>query len=800
MQHRTFVPTFVSFLSFRPKDVKTTHRSFRFLWVVLWLAVFNSPFAQSPFESYSLLTAADGLPGNNLSFVLEDNDGFIWIACPNGLSRYDGQSFQNTVIGSSEGQMRGKGVRWLRNIDSLHILAGTDAGISKINIRNFQAASVSFKAPEALLSKTNLVQQMMLSKRGNIWVVTTAAVHLVSPALKVLGTWFFPEALVVKAGNLQSSRLWEFPDGKIWVVGPQVTTSRRVELVTVFEIDPTHKTMDMVQADFICEATRYLSLMQVNDTLGFLSYENLDTLPVMALYNLKNHSIEPLAFQPFRFQNYLPFLSAPEPGKIGMSTFGASDYYLFDWRSKTWEFLHIPIFQLLKSVVKTKSGVYIAATESGLLRTSTVNSLMKPELCIETLKNSDKSKSLFVEAMIHSKAKTVMSTTFDGLVIHDEQTGDCRQWKPKHPMHEDWNIIYNIIPLQGDSMLVAGFGAYLADLQAEQTSKLQGKNRPVFMDSLTATTFQDSRGDVWFGFVFSNGIVRFEPRKGRFVHYALSGKYAHLNFTSFNAIIEDFDGNMWFGSAVGSGLLRWDRARDTLTCLYPDLNSPSSFRSKISAFARDPAGNIWIGSEGYGVFRFHPHEMKFKNFNISTGLPNDYITALAADCKGYVWIGSVAGLCRLDPNTGNVYQFFRGHGLPDTNINAISMVTGDSCTMFVSTTKGFRLFDVNNFSEPPPDRRIFINSLKINGKGTTYSPDKTLRLHYDENNVEVTFSQLNLLDGYLNQYAYKFANQNGDWISLGNQNILRLTGLGAGAYDIQLQVCVNGGLVLKNCC
>lgn len=52
-------------------------------------------------QSYSevrTFTMADGLPSNHIYDLVEDNEGFLWIATDNGVSRFDGKYFKNFTV------------------------------------------------------------------------------------------------------------------------------------------------------------------------------------------------------------------------------------------------------------------------------------------------------------------------------------------------------------------------------------------------------------------------------------------------------------------------------------------------------------------------------------------------------------------------------------------------------------------------------------------------------------------------------------------------------------------------------
>src|SRR5215813_3708700 len=48
--------------------------------------------------SYTIYDTKDGLAGTVVYDAVQDNEGFMWFATENGLSRFDGKSFRNFTI------------------------------------------------------------------------------------------------------------------------------------------------------------------------------------------------------------------------------------------------------------------------------------------------------------------------------------------------------------------------------------------------------------------------------------------------------------------------------------------------------------------------------------------------------------------------------------------------------------------------------------------------------------------------------------------------------------------------------
>lgn len=95
-------------------------------------------FAQQPSTIH--LTEKDGLPDIEFYDILEDNEGFIWLAADKGLFRYDGETFKrftnNEVRGRSmfELKMDSKGRVWCVNISGQFFYVENDTLITFIDV------------------------------------------------------------------------------------------------------------------------------------------------------------------------------------------------------------------------------------------------------------------------------------------------------------------------------------------------------------------------------------------------------------------------------------------------------------------------------------------------------------------------------------------------------------------------------------------------------------------------------------------------------------------------------------------
>ena len=161
---------------------------------------------------------------------------------------------------------------------------------------------------------------------------------------------------------------------------------------------------------------------------------------------------------------------------------------------------------------------------------------------------------------------------------------------------------------------------------------------------------EDSSGALWIG-TLDRGLVRMS-RDGRaletFRHDPRDA--GSLPSDDVRALLEDAAGRLWVGTADGLALL--DRFTGTFSRFRHDANDSASLRdSFVMSLYQDPAGLLWIGTRTGGVSRFNPRSWELGGQR-PAWLENQPITAFADAPDNQLWIASLAGLVRFDPETG----------------------------------------------------------------------------------------------------------------------------------------------------
>jgi ligand-binding sensor domain-containing protein/serine phosphatase RsbU (regulator of sigma subunit) len=194
---------------------------------------------------------------------------------------------------------------------------------------------------------------------------------------------------------------------------------------------------------------------------------------------------------------------------------------------------------------------------------------------------------------------------------------------------------------------------------------------------------EDKTGNLWFG-TEGGGVCRYDGKS--FTNFTVT---QGLPSNIVLSIIEDKKGNLWFGT-YGRGVSRFDGKSFTTFTTAQGLANDNVF-----SILEDKAGNIWFGTVDGGLSRYDGKS--FTNFTTLQGLPNNTIWCITEDTKtGNLWLGTAEGLCLITlNNTKNGLVKFTNYsinnGLPDNFITNVLQLPNKKIA--VGTNKGLAVFN-----------------------------------------------------------------------------------------------------------
>jgi hypothetical protein len=160
-------------------------------------------------------------------------------------------------------------------------------------------------------------------------------------------------------------------------------------------------------------------------------------------------------------------------------------------------------------------------------------------------------------------------------------------------------------------------------------------------------TFVDSTAALWF-ISADFGVSRHDGTHWRnFGRNNLGAEpWPFIGSDPVFSAYEDANGDIWIG---GNGVGRWHAATGTFTGFW-DYNNASFGVAFIQAIGSDVDDNIWIGTDGQGIFELQGDVWVAHTFGPLFATSN-YVNAIALDSAGLMWVGTDSGLHTFDGQT-----------------------------------------------------------------------------------------------------------------------------------------------------
>jgi len=304
---------------------------------------------------------------------------------------------------------------------------------------------------------------------------------------------------------------------------------------------------------------------------------------------------------------------------------------------------------------------------------------------------------------------------------------------------------------------------------------LDGGARPL---DVVRSLYVDSAGALWIG-TDQTGLYRLKD--GEFTNYRVNDG---LPSNSVAFINEDRDHALWIGTPSGIGRLK--------NGAFVSYRTPGL--SLVRTIHEDGHGALWIGTYGYGLFRFK--DGKFAQITTKNGLFDDVASSILEDAHGNFWMSGNRGIFRVRQTDLN--DFVEGR-LKDVRCVSYGVADG----MVVSETnggggpsglmardgriwfamiKGLVVIDPNRMNTVPPP--IAIEQVKLDG--ATLPPDRPINIPPSNRNLEIHYTALSLSRPEQVVFKYQLIGFDSDWVDAGMRRVVYYSRLPPGRYTFRV--------------
>jgi signal transduction histidine kinase/ligand-binding sensor domain-containing protein/CheY-like chemotaxis protein/AraC-like DNA-binding protein len=207
---------------------------------------------------------------------------------------------------------------------------------------------------------------------------------------------------------------------------------------------------------------------------------------------------------------------------------------------------------------------------------------------------------------------------------------------------------------------------------------------------------EDNKGNLWVG-TSGGSLSLYDRKKDRFQNFFSDGSGVAIANNVIRGICSDHNGKIWIAHFSGVDIL--DPITRRVTRFETIVgNTKSNFRKSSICVFEDSKRQMWIGTIE-GLFRYNPKSGQLRHFRHSdqdgSGLAGNDVYTIAEDKMGNIWVGTDEGLNVLK----NEHEGFINYrkSLPDNPVTGkkeIHSLTIADDTLWIASEEGLILFDL----------------------------------------------------------------------------------------------------------
>lgn len=558
--------------------------------VLAFISVTVFAFTNSDWALHSWLSD-DGLPNNSITSIAQTRDGYLWVANPTALARFDGvqfETFSPKLFGVDPNQRiraliaNREGGLWLA-LDHGLILAKAEKTQIFTNISN--------------ISPEWLPQSLLENDDGSLWMTFN---HGVVCRFKKNGELIhFTSREGMPDGPTCS--LIKDNRGQIWFA-----KSGQKNAQVGFYRDGYFQTLLTFGRPIIRLAAAHDGKIWICNGSQLLKYDGEKKTEDMG--------------------NFLPEHPDTIPSVLmedshGALWIGTSDNGLFRFDGTNFEEIPTSNPQISDLMEDREGNIWVGTRGGGLDR------LQPRAIELEGTKQGLPFES--VMSLCEDTSNTLWAVTQNNLLAYRKD----KMWNVPSTNENLPSGIATCVASGHDGAV--WIGTRSRTLYCLQNGKLTIRGpKDGIISGRIRSLLVASNGDVWIGGESPDALQCL--RNGAVKTFPVS-----QNIHSIRTMAEDSEGNIWAGSSGGLLRITHNTVTDETTRLMGEPISPRYL-------CATPDGSLWIGCDGDGLIRLK--DERVSKFTTAQGLYDDYISQIVDDDHGWLWFGSDRGIFKVEQN------------------------------------------------------------------------------------------------------------------------------------------------------
>ena len=762
----------------------------RSLWITLCL-VFSLPALGSEnllMERYNLtyLDLSNGLPHNNVRDIFKDSNGFLWISTyGGGLVRYDGYGVMEPRL-----DLNSKSCRSITEDDFHRLWVAFDEGINIIDLRTMNAVVLDHPELQKLIVQPAI--RCYRDEIGRIWIITDRQVSLVTfrDQGEIDMIYSYPHQwrmLDMAICDIEAN-------GKPWI-GIDGGLYRLVEKDGKLLREEISSILKPLQDHYITDILKRNNVVWITTNMGLFRYD-----PYKQKLDEYHHSSAPGALS----HAFLSSLAVtPDNHLLVGSLFGVNIYddrtdSFIAWTTESTpplksDFVHcIRVYQGHIWICTESGGIACLAPRRLLLRNS-----------VHTSNPHSLSPNPVNAMYVEPDGRLWVGTVEGGLNLREKGSTDYIHFTTSNSGLSH-NSVSDLAADKHGRLWIGTWGGGVCVTERNSPQRISRIELPGeyhwrtnFVGALANDTINDG---LWIG---SNAGLYYYDFKTQKIEEPFEGC---RNVTGSIGAIVDRDGILWMGCMQGLRLVDLNSGRQGHRPFKTEeishkLDEPGSrIVDKISSFCQTKDGTLWLGSNGYGLYRLvkegKDDRRHFEPLTTEDGLSFGGVKGIAEDLNGHLWVTTQNGLSVYDPKTRIFSNYFESEGLVNHHFYWNSAVRDDAGIIYLGSEGGLIEVLGENTESKPYGKLVFthlmVDNQDVNAGSEYLSEDisiaSSIQLREGNRSFSISFSALDYGNEEQAMFSYRMKGLETEWtpLKLGEHSV-RYSALPAGRYTFEVR-------------
>ena len=756
--------------------------------IVLTTGVLQSHAQELYFEK---ILTREGEANLSVRQIIQDKNGFLWLATFSGLYRYEGDEYLIPHEFLNNVEINNDVTCLVQDFEN-NIWIGTDYGLSKYNLETEVLRTYYHDPDDSLSISDNKIRSIDIDREGRIWIGTKGGgLNIHTPASDGFISVKLDEsedAPVFIRSILNAS------DGKTWIgtwgsgLYCFIFSGSGIDSVCSFRNDQSPINLSNNNIYCLYEDTDGRIAAGTRNGLNVL---DPDTYEVEHYFSTSSPSAGVMT-------DYFRSVKRDKDGKLWIGTWGGlilcNDFS--DLRSGNFQMVHhdrkdirsISHDQIM-NVFQDKSGIVWIGTETGLNKFDPVQNQFK--------RIGGEAIELLAEQTATSfcpYGEGVLILTLSHGILYDD--GNDIRFVAENSLFEkiDENL-YTLMVGTGNSIWLGGYNGSLINLDLHSRTfaryKHSQNNTPIY------TICESENGNILVG-THGEGLKSFNPRTKEFTGVdGLTGE------VFINGMLFDSKNNLWVATELG--IFRKKASSSSFEYYLPDdpdtIASPNIFID----IAESASGELFVGGRN-GLYQYDETSNTFKTPEINNA-DRLWVTNIQFDSRQNIWLNlNFNRIAKKEPASDQLSYFNVNNGIRSSQYNRRGFFIDRDNKLYLSGFDQIYQFNasdpvINKYSPTPVFTRLTINNVNVHAGmelndqqilKNSIRTQQSISLNHLNKDFTIAFTSSSFLNNKANKFRYLLHGYDKNWHA-GDERSAHYTNLRAGKYIFEVYGANNDG-------